>query len=82
LEKRLSSYHQKGERGFIFNTGTIPIFSDNFEWFLRISQFVRKYLGTGIYPLRIPNYEIRLSVSRFQEKEKRGEMITKNDNIK
>ncbi len=23
-----------------------------------------------------------LSVSRFQEKEKRGEMITKNDNIK
>jgi hypothetical protein len=23
-----------------------------------------------------------MSVSRFQEKEKRGEMITKNDNIK
>jgi hypothetical protein len=25
---------------------------------------------------------LKMSVSRFQEKEKRGEMITKNDNIK
>jgi hypothetical protein len=25
---------------------------------------------------------VQMSVSRFQEKEKRGEMITKNDNIK
>jgi hypothetical protein len=43
-----------------------------------IGPWARPLLNTG-HLARCP---LQTSVSRFQEKEKRGEMITKNDNIK
>jgi hypothetical protein len=48
--------------------------------FIKVLVFMPKngslHTGTGVL---ISSHK---SVSRFQEKEKRGEMITKNDNIK
>jgi hypothetical protein len=41
----------------------------------------RDFLG-GFVLFIVMDYDTVMSVSPFQDKEKRGEMITKNDNIK
>jgi hypothetical protein len=63
----------------IFTVFSLHLFSVNEGWYciIKFNFYLNKYFFSNL-----PQSGPAMSVSRFQEKEKRGEMITINENIK